>query len=89
MAVMLDNYAIITLNVCTLDHLPHQLSSRRHLLDIAVHRGSHLGPLLTTQRNTLINQCIKATGSSVSTSLCGLFVPSLHCALDKCHIFMT
>lgn len=55
MVAMQNNYSVITLNVCTLPHLPHQLSLLRHLLGMVVCSGSHLGPLKPSQRGILIN----------------------------------
>lgn len=55
MVSMQNNYSVITLNVCTLDNLPHQLSFQRHLLGMVVYSGSYLGPLKPSQRGILIN----------------------------------
>lgn len=54
MASMLDNYFVITFDVCTVHHLPRQLSSLRHLRDMTARSDLHLGSPLTTQSHELI-----------------------------------
>lgn len=88
---VLDSWIItvITLNACTLDHLPCQLSLLKHLRSITHVLAYTAFPLLTTHRHFSLGLLMKCKESSAFICSSGLFIKLPSGPLNKCLAFMT